>query len=147
MKQLPYQYIIGHTGAQTPSPCLECGDPLPYGSRADRKFCSEKCRHEYHNGKRTQVRGVHLRIINAIEKNYRILLHLLELDCSSASLSDLLILGFRPEYMTSCTHDARFRECRCYEVSYRLTGQRIYELKRIPAELLVRTPPEEGNGK
>jgi len=143
MKEEP-SYVYAPDPEEEPrSQCLACGDPIPYGGRPDRKFCSEKCRHDYHNDRRALVRGVHLRIISAIEKNYRILHYLLDQGRTSASCTDLLMLGFRPEYMTSCTKDARFLECRTFEISYRQTPNRIFDLKKEPADLQRGAPPDE----
>ena len=62
---------------------------------------------------------------------------------SGATMTELLMMGFRPEYMTSCTRESRFVECRCYEISYRLSAARIFGLKTIPVELQSEAPPEE----
>lgn len=147
MKQMPYHYKTGFTLKKRELHCLECGDPLPYGSRTDRKFCSEKCRHDFHNERRAQIQGIHLRVCNAIDKNYRILHFLLDRGSTGATMTELLMMGFRPEYMTSCSRESRFVECRCYEISYRLSAARLFKLKTIPVELLIEAPPEEEFGE
>ena len=123
--------------------CLECGDEIPYGSRQDRKFCSETCRNHYHNDRRSYDRIVHQRVDNAIQKNYRILRHLLDLGLTQAGNDELFLLGFRKEFKTACSVNNRRMESRCYEISYRETGSRIYEITRIPAKFLFSdgTPP------
>ena len=122
--------------------CLACGDPIPYGGRNDSKFCSDKCRHSWNNGRRSQVRFVHLRITHAIEKNYRILESLIDVGIRQISFRDLEMLGFRREYMTSFRQVGRHRECSCFEISYLESDTRIWQLEKTPAELLSKgTPP------
>lgn len=123
--------------------CLECGDELPYGSRRDRKFCSESCRNQYHNDHRSYDRIVHQRVDTAIQKNYRILRHLLSVGLNHAGNDELFLLGFRRDYKTSCVVANRRVESRCYEISYRESETRIFDIKRIPAEFLFAegTPP------
>ena len=124
--------------------CLECGDEIPYGSRQDHKFCSESCRNHYHNDRRSYDRIVHQRVDNAIQKNYRILRHLLDVGLTQAGNDELFLLGFRREYKTSCTVTNRRMESRCYEISYRETGSRIFDITRIPAKFLFTEEPSPG---
>jgi len=130
-----------NTDEQNQSNCLACGDPIPYGSRGGRKFCSDRCRNNYNNGRRSQVRFVHLRIGHAIEKNYRILESLLDIGVTELSFRDLEMLGFRREYMTASRRVGRHRECSCYEITYRETDTRICQIERMPAELLSKGIP------
>lgn len=127
----------------TMSHCLECGDEIPYGGRKDRKFCSDSCRNQYHNAHRSYDRVVHQRVDNALQKNYRILMHLLGAGLTQADNDELFLLGFRREYKTACSVTNRRMESRCYEISYRESESRIFDIKRIPAKFLFTegTPP------
>ena len=122
--------------------CLECGDEIPYGGRPDRKFCSEKCRRDYHNDRRSGVRIVHQRVDTAIHKNYEILLRLLSAGLTEADNDMLFLLGFRREFKTSSCLVSHHIECRCYEIAYRETDSRIWDIRRLPATFLNETPPE-----
>ena len=60
-----------------------------------------------------------------------------------AGNDELFLLGFRRDYKTSCVVANRRVESRCYEISYRESETRIFDIKRIPAEFLFAegTPP------
>ena len=122
--------------------CLECGDEIPYGGRPDRKFCSDKCRRDYHNGRRSVVRIIHQRVDTAIHKNYGVLQRLLEAGLTQADNDMLFLLGFRREFKTSSCLVNRTLECRCYEIAYRENSHRIWDIRRLPATFLSETPPE-----
>lgn len=125
------------------SHCLECGDEIPYGGRKDRKFCSPNCRNQYHNDRRAYDRIVHQRVDVALQKNYRILQHLMAMGLTQAGNDELFLLGFRRDYKTSCQVVNHRMESRCYEISYKESESRIYDIKKIPAEFLFaeETPP------
>src|SRR5689334_758968 len=52
--------------------CLYCAKEIKNG-RADRKFCSEGCKNEYHNGQKNEARMEVIRIEAALKMNRRIL--------------------------------------------------------------------------
>ena len=52
--------------------CLNCQTAITKG-RADRKFCSEGCKNEYHNNQKSNARQEILRIEIALKNNRRIL--------------------------------------------------------------------------
>lgn len=52
--------------------CLNCGEEIKKG-RADRKFCDEGCKNEYHNNQKGNARQEILRIEKALKKNLQIL--------------------------------------------------------------------------
>ena len=53
--------------------CINCGKEIVYG-RADRKFCSEACKNEYHNRRRYPYRGdLQAVVLRKIDLNYAIL--------------------------------------------------------------------------
>lgn len=56
--------------------CLECGGAIRSGRR-DRKFCSDKCKHAYHNAEKYQENAEISKIITILKQNRRILKHLL----------------------------------------------------------------------
>lgn len=56
--------------------CLQCNKPINAG-RADRKFCSDPCKNEYHNSERLVENGETRRILLALRQNRRILKFLL----------------------------------------------------------------------
>ena len=56
--------------AEVQPSCLECGDRIEYG-RQDKKFCCEECKNRYHNRQARRSRVFRLRVMSALEKNYR----------------------------------------------------------------------------
>ncbi|OQP49904.1 hypothetical protein A4D02_27910 [Niastella koreensis] len=52
--------------------CQQCQGPIKQG-RADRKFCSEGCKNEYHNNQKAESRNEIIRIEKALKNNRRIL--------------------------------------------------------------------------
>ena len=110
--------------------CLECGEPIAYGGRPDRKFCSCGCRNSYHNKNYREERIIKHRINAALNKNHDVLSRLLRMGVTSMSLPDLAQMGFVPEYITSFSRKGGRTECRCYDIKYYLTPTRIFSLGR-----------------
>ena len=110
--------------------CLECGEPIAYGGRPDRKFCSCGCRNSYHNRGYREVRIIKHRITSALDKNHDVLSKLLRMGVTAISLPDLAQMGFNPEYITSFSKNGGRTECRCYDIKYFLTPTRIFSLVR-----------------
>ena len=111
--------------------CLECGEPITYG-RWDRKFCSNKCRHEYHNDRRAQYRNYKVRLISALDKNHSILNHLIGLGCSSMGKIELAEMGFCPTAVTAAVRKSRCLECHCYNIRYVDHPGKITDLGFVP---------------
>ncbi|MCQ2136000.1 MAG: hypothetical protein MJY67_03705 [Bacteroidales bacterium] len=113
--------------------CLMCGETLVNG-RLPRKFCDRKCRNDYHNKEVRQVRLSRLRVTNRLEKNYAVLRHLTELGIEELSMPQMSQLGFAPDYFTSCYIDGDTRLCCCYDIQFRATPSRIYDIKQVKTE-------------
>jgi hypothetical protein len=56
--------------------CIQCNKPIK-GGRADRKFCGEACRNEYHNAGKIREHAEIKKITLALRQNRRILKGLL----------------------------------------------------------------------
>lgn len=104
--------------------CLECGDPIPYG-RSDRKYCSDTCRHRWHNRESRRWHRRYARIIGILEKNYGILEHMLKLGADSALKSDLVQMGYNLDFLTSCRKVGHRMVCRCFDIRYEETDTRF----------------------
>ena len=115
----------------TQGTCLECGEPITYG-RWDRKFCCNKCRHDYHNDRRAQYRDYRLRLISALDRNHIILDHLITLGCSSIGKIELAEMGFCPTAVTAVVRKSRSIECRCYNIKYQDHQGKITDLGYVP---------------
>lgn len=115
-----------------PRYCLECGEPITYSGRSDKKFCSCGCRNSYHNKTHHNDRAIKRRITASLERNHEVLKRLLRMGVTSMSLPDLSQMGFNPEYITSFSRKGGRTECRCYDFKYFLTPTRIFSLARSP---------------
>lgn len=127
---------MGYELKKTNEPyCLECGEPLVYGGRADKKFCSRDCRNLYHNKFYRDTRIVKHRINAALNKNHDVLSLLLKMGVTTMSIPDLAQMGFSREYMTSFQKVGGRTECRCYDIKYFLSPTRIFSIKRCDIPL------------
>ena len=80
--------------------CLQCQGPIKNG-RADRKFCSEGCKNEYHNNQKAESRNEIIRIEKALKNNRRILKKVLGAKQEEiVSTETLLKMGFEFDYRT-----------------------------------------------
>ena len=117
--------------------CPECGKPLPAG-RVDKKFCSAACKNRYHYRRSGSYRNYRLRVMNALERNHRILEDLLEQGIRSMDKMELLSRGFVPEYCSSCCRVRGHLEYACYDLRYFVSDTRIWGLERIDGFLQFR---------
>ena len=108
--------------------CLECGDPIPYGGRGDRKFCSNSCKNRHHNRESRQWRMRYARTIGILMKNHDILRHLVQIGIRSIPKAELVQLGYQPDFVTSCSKVARRTVCRCFDVVFCQTESRLTNL-------------------
>ncbi|AEW00168.1 hypothetical protein Niako_3882 [Niastella koreensis GR20-10] len=83
-----------------PRQCLRCQGPIKQG-RADRKFCSEGCKNEYHNNQKAESRNEIIRIEKALKNNRRILKKVLGVKHEEiVTRETLLKMGFEFTYHT-----------------------------------------------
>jgi len=108
--------------------CLECGHEIKYG-RDDKKFCSIKCRNDYHNKEKQDHRTVQTRVTNIINRNYAILRNLLKSGITSVEIGQLVQWGFNPDYMTSNRKIVKRNECWCYDIKYCMTASKIMNME------------------
>ena len=109
--------------------CLECGHEF-YG-RSDKKFCSTNCKNKFHNHFSHRSTRVRERIFTDLSSNHRILLNLLKMGVTSLSLYELESLGFKPTLITGYARRQKYDELRCFDVCYRQTPERIYEIRIV----------------
>ena len=110
--------------------CIQCGELLRPG-RPDRKFCSARCKNRWHNARVGYLNNFRLRTLNALDRNHRILQHLSKLGLDAFPRSELLSLGFQPEFFTSCTKMHGHLEYACFDMGYRLSITRLWGLHSI----------------
>lgn len=109
--------------------CPVCGKTF-YG-RSDKKFCSSKCKNEYHNEERYKTQRIKNRILGDLNSNYRILNELIESKTKEAEVGDLSSIGFNPSIVTGFgkTTDGE-NVLRCFDIKYSMSDTRIYNLKK-----------------
>ena len=109
--------------------CLKCGTPI-YG-RADKKFCSVKCKNSYHNDITYGQRKVRNKTITALSINYDILDKLMKNDIRTISIIRIRELGFDENYSTG-HRLGRFRhnEEFCFDIVYCRSETKIYHIRR-----------------
>ena len=107
--------------------CLQCGK-VTFG-RPDKKFCSDDCRADYHNGRR-RVREKELRAVNQIlSSNWRILMQQLRLGRHAVPVAELAARNFNFEIYTATQR--RFPGRRiywCYNFSYQISWTGIVHI-------------------
>jgi len=79
--------------------CLDCGEPMV--GRADKKFCDDSCRSNYHNKTREDSVDLIRNVNYKLRKNRKILEELNPKGKSKTSRSALLKRGFDFSYVTS----------------------------------------------
>jgi hypothetical protein len=79
--------------------CLDCGEPIV--GRADKKFCDDSCRSNFHNKTREDSVDLIRNVNYKLRKNRKILEELNPKGKSKTSRSALLKRGFDFSYVTS----------------------------------------------
>ena len=109
--------------------CLECGTDLSYG-RKGRKFCSDKCKNDWHNRENHLARTVHLTIISSLNRNYEVLMRINRMGMPSVNLEDLVKMGFNPAIFTGHRIIKGHNQYSCFEFDYYLSTNRISHIER-----------------
>ncbi|MCQ2146089.1 MAG: hypothetical protein MJZ16_01080 [Bacteroidales bacterium] len=109
--------------------CIYCGKEISQG-RSDRKFCNSNCRASYHNSRAYYSSAPVSGVIRSLERNYNILCDIISSGNESASMGDLVDEGFRPEYVTSYMKVRGGDELRCFDIRYRQSGLKIFNVRK-----------------
>lgn len=99
--------------------CLQCDKPIH--GRKDKKFCDHHCRTEFHNDLR-KVSEVYMNKVNIILRHNRaVLLRFCPEGRSLAIETEMLRLGFRPEFFTNhyTSKSAGNKYKMCFEFGFR----------------------------
>lgn len=111
--------------------CPECGKSLL--GRADKKFCSDLCRHAFNNRIRSEENCLMRQTNKVLRKNRQILESQIPANRGSIKIkgSKLMALGFRFSYMTHCLSTCRGKTYHyCYDYGYLALGNDLYLLVR-----------------
>lgn len=110
--------------------CLECGDRIEYG-RQDKKFCCDTCKNRWNNRKARRSRTARMKVLSALDRNYRILDRLLKTDCTSISVAELRQMGFNFDYVTSYHKVRRHDEFACFDILFVVMSVNVISISRI----------------
>ncbi len=94
------------------------------------KFCSQECKSRWHYRKGGRLKGLKLKTIGALERNYSILERLLEEGVSSIDIPDLSRMGYNFDCITSYHKVRNHNEYRCYDIKYYMSESRVFKLQR-----------------
>ncbi|HAA00793.1 MAG TPA: hypothetical protein DCD96_04040 [Flavobacteriales bacterium] len=103
---------------KTPRFCLDCGSAV--SGRADKKYCSDACRIQYHNRNHRITQNLAKNVNRIIRTNYLILERCIGNQSErELPLNELEIRGFRFGFLTHLSHlpDGRLR-CSIYDLSW-----------------------------
>jgi hypothetical protein len=119
--QWPFKPLI-----MTAKNCLDCNKPIK--GRADKKFCDDLCRNNYHNRLNSDETPLVRNINNVLRKNRRILQDLLSGMEKKVLVIDKIKLaekGYQFDYCTEHYTTTKENEqyCYCYEYGYRLLDE------------------------
>lgn len=132
MKKTVYKEAPEHTY------CLCCGNEIQYGEghgRRDKKFCDARCKNTYHNMTRGRFLETKPIVDKIIINNYEILTGLLKMCVSQMTLSEAQAMGFNPNYATTFYKRGAYTEYACYDIIYRLSDLRIFNIRRLALPL------------
>lgn len=111
-----------------PHLCKICGAPI-YG-RSDKKYCSVICKDIANNHTRKIRVSVLHETLDQLEINYRIL-KAFHNTKKGIPLSELDALGFCADICTSFRKEGNRNICCCYNIEYKLSKQKIYDIKLL----------------
>lgn len=117
-----------------PTLCLACGESITYGRR-DKKFCCRECKDSYNNRRRLHNLKYKNKVETTLNRNYNILNKVLFMDIHELSLKEIQMLGYNPAYSTSCIKQGSTMDYYCYDICFRMTGERIFNIHRISVNL------------
>jgi len=98
--------------------CQHCQEPLV--GRSDKKFCDDACRNAYNNRKSGESAHIFRPLISRLKANYRAL-QKIQARSTVASLRELELLGFQPQYCTQSFQDPSGTTLYCFNIGYRIT--------------------------
>lgn len=105
-----------------PEACLSCGSPL--SGRLDKKFCSDQCRSQFNNRRKSKEEKWIQQLNRILRKNRKVLKDLNPVGHSTVRQEALEQMGFDPRFYT---HQYRTEKGSiyyfCYEWGYQVLDQ------------------------
>lgn len=108
--------------------CLNCQQDLGFG-RPDRKFCSDGCRHDYHNQVKAQDHSEIKMVQGVLKKNHKILKQLLgDEEGVTISRDELIRAGYNFLYHTRTLTTGKGDYVYCYNYGIRSNEDGSYRI-------------------
>lgn len=109
--------------------CLNCG--LPVYGRADKKYCDDHCRNDFHNNKAVHNARLTRLTHRKLRRNYEILSGVIQAGVSEVPKDELLVYGFQINSVT----ESELREdgtmlYGIYDIHYFEKANRLIEVYR-----------------
>ncbi|MBF0595870.1 hypothetical protein [Faecalibacter rhinopitheci] len=109
--------------------CIQCGQTL-FG-RKDKKFCNDFCRNTYNN----QLNKENVEVIritnNRLKKNHKILKNLYDTEKSTVTYTELELLGFDLNLITSYEFNEGVISRKVYDYLLEQKDDKLLSLKQI----------------
>ena len=110
--------------------CLNCGEPL-YG-RPDKLFCSERCKDNWHNTRRSRIKRARASVLDILNNNHDILESLIQSGRTVWITPLLEAMGFRWDYFTRLVGIKRGSMlCECFDIRYRVSKTKLSGIARV----------------
>ena len=105
--------------------CPQCGEVLSSG-RVDRRFCSVKCKNQWHNRQRFPNKEHEVKkVLRILDRNRDVLEKLLKLGIHSTDRLTVIHLGYNLNYFTSLQKLRHRWVYTCLDIRYELTPTRV----------------------
>ena len=98
--------------------CLECGKPL--SGRADKKFCNDHCRSQYHNIRYASKRSQQKPINAILRKNHSVLSRVCAGGQCQIHRDELIERGFNIQFYTHTKSQEGEEYHYCYDFRYKM---------------------------
>ena len=111
--------------------CIECGNSISRGSRPDKRFCSDKCKNDYHNAIKVANAREMRQILATLKRNRAILKTILG-DKPEIIVSRELLLkkGFEFDYHTHhvISQYKQYEFIFSFNYGYRVVDKDLYKV-------------------
>ncbi|MBO4465714.1 MAG: DUF2116 family Zn-ribbon domain-containing protein [Bacteroidales bacterium] len=110
--------------------CLNCGAPLV--GRADKLFCSERCKDAWHNKRKNRIKQSRASVMGILKNNHDILESLIQSGRTVWITPLLEAMGLRCDYFTRLVGIRPGSIlCECFDIRYRVSKTKLWGLTRV----------------
>ncbi len=106
--------------------CLDCNQVIE--GRADKKFCDDQCRINYHNSLSQKTNSSLKKINSILKRNRKIIRDFIQSGYNEVLRSDLADMGFNFKYHTHQLKEGNKIVTVCYDFGFRFTKPSLVKL-------------------